>query len=127
MAEADFELQIERMFAQPPSMPDAAAFARDVEVRLNRGWSLRRLMIGAAGGIGGVIGVMQLVQSGLLNHGALARPMAEIENFGKGSSSLWKAATNASAIPLNGEVLWLAAALGVMALGFAITRAVEEF
>ncbi len=34
---------------------------------------------------------------------------------------------NISALPFGGEAMWLAAALGVMALAFAVTRAVEEF
>jgi hypothetical protein len=32
----------------------------------------------------------------------------------------------ASALPYGGQVIWMGAALGVMALAFAVTRAVEE-
>ncbi|HYG26538.1 MAG TPA: hypothetical protein VD906_06505, partial [Caulobacteraceae bacterium] len=41
--------------------------------------------------------------------------------------SLWRSSLDAAAMPLSGEVMWMAAALGVMALALAVTRAVEEF
>ena len=40
---------------------------------------------------------------------------------------LWRSDLDLGGIPLTGEVLWMAAALGVMALALAVTRAVEEF
>ncbi len=45
----------------------------------------------------------------------------------RGLSSVSNLRTTLNALPLGGEVVWMAAALGVMALAFAITRAVEEF
>ena len=41
--------------------------------------------------------------------------------------SLWRSSLGMGGTPLSGEVLWMAAALGVMALALAVTRAVEEF
>src|ERR1700749_938961 len=63
MAELDFERRLERLFAEPPELPDAASFAERVERRLDRGWTARRGLIGAAGVVGGVIGASQLMVS----------------------------------------------------------------
>ena len=41
--------------------------------------------------------------------------------------SAWRSSFGMAGMPLSGEVLWMAAALGVMALALAVTRAVEEF
>ena len=57
----DFERRLERMFSEAPSYPDAETFAGRVEARLDRGWTARRWLIGAAGLVGGVIGASQLV------------------------------------------------------------------
>ena len=56
---------------------------------------------------------------------AASRKSASLLTSGLGD--LWNSATGYAAMPLSGEVLWMAAALGVMALAFAVTRAVEEF
>ena len=61
MADLDFETRLERMFAQPPAFADADAFARRVESRLDRAWTVRRWAIGAAGLVGGVIATGQVL------------------------------------------------------------------
>src|SRR6185437_2130632 len=66
MAEVDFERRLERLFADAPELPDAAAFAGRVERRLNTGWTARRWLIGAAGVGGGIIGASQIVMSNLV-------------------------------------------------------------
>lgn len=126
MAELDFEMKLDRMFHEPPAFADAETFASLVEIRLNRGWSLRQMGIGAAGLVAGLIGVFQALKSGLLfDAGAATERQAVI--FTSGMSDLVKTSENLSALPVGGEVMWMAAALGVMALAFAVTRAVEEF
>ncbi|MEI9965940.1 MAG: hypothetical protein WDM92_16195 [Caulobacteraceae bacterium] len=55
MAELDFESRLNRWFTEAPAFPDADRFAARVQDRLDRSWTLRRLMIGAAGLVGGVI------------------------------------------------------------------------
>ena len=126
MAEVSFENRLLRMFDEPPPMPDADRFARRVEARLDRGWNLRQLMIWAFGIVGGLIGAIQVVGSGM---------GAELRRASQQSTALvtrplgefWRPDLDLGGIPLTGEVLWMAAALGVMALALAVTRAVEEF
>ena len=72
MAEADFERSLERLFGEAPELPDAAAFAHRVERRLERGWAARRMLIGAAGVVGGVIGASQLIMSNLFDRAEAA-------------------------------------------------------
>jgi hypothetical protein len=55
MAEPDFESQLTRMFAEPPSFPDAALFNAEVEARLDRGWAMRRVFIALGGTVGGPV------------------------------------------------------------------------
>jgi hypothetical protein len=125
MADADFESRLLRLFDQPPAFADADFFAHTVEARLDRGWGLRQLMIGAFGVIGGVIGAMQMVGSGL----GFQLEKASEQSAGLVTEQLggwWRSGVDLASMPLSGEVLWMAAALGVMALAFAATRAVEE-
>src|SRR5688500_13559257 len=65
MADLDFETRLERMFAQPPTLADTDAFARRVESRLDRSWTVRRWAIGAAGLVGGLVATGQVVGSNL--------------------------------------------------------------
>ena len=126
MADVSFENRLLRMFDEPPALPDAERFARDIEARLDRGWGMRQLMIWAFGIVGGLIGAVQVVGSGMgvelqraseQSAALVTRPLGE----------LWRSDLDLGGIPLTGEVLWMAAALGVMALALAVTRAVEEF
>lgn len=125
MAELDFEMRLDRLFAEPPALPDSEVFARRIEARLDRGWSLRRLAIGAAGVLGGVIGVGQMLSSNLLGH-AEAASASQGQALSDGIAGILKAGSNLSALPIGGEALWLAAALGVLALAFGVTRAMDE-
>ncbi|HET9159062.1 MAG TPA: hypothetical protein VFN88_00485 [Caulobacteraceae bacterium] len=126
MADPDFETSLVKMFAEPPVLPDPDGFARLVEARLDRGWTLRQALIWTLGLAGGVIGVSQMLP---------ARLMSQMEGASKESTqlihrglvSLSDLQGSLNTLPLGGEVVWMAAALGVMALAFAITRAVEEF
>ena len=124
MAELDFERRLERLFAETPAMPDAEAFAQRVEQRLNRGWTARRLLIGAAGGVGGVIGASQLVMSNLMQ-----RVEAASEGSARLASADWGRLVSRidwlSALPSD-SVVWIAAAAAVVLAGFALTRVIEE-
>lgn len=126
MAELDFEMKLDRMFNEPPAMADSEAFARLVEMRLDRGWNLRQVAIGGAGMVAGLMGVSQLLGSRLLFDAGEATER-NASAFTDGFTRIVRTGENLSALPFGGEALWLAAALGVMALAFAVTRAVEEF
>src|SRR5580704_8318976 len=66
MAERNFEVELGRMFAEAPALPDANLFALRVDERLNRGWTVRRLVIGGMGVVGGLIGGAQVLGGGLV-------------------------------------------------------------
>jgi hypothetical protein len=125
MADLEFEARLGRMFDEPPALSGGEAFAHGVETRLNRGWGVRQLLIGAAGLAGGVIGAGQLFGSGVM-----PRFQAVSEQAGQAFTHRLDgllSGESLAALPLSGEVMWMAAALGVMALAFALTRAIEEF
>ena len=126
MAELDFEMRLDRMFNEPPALADAEAFARLLEMRLDRGWNLRQIAIGSAGLVAGLIGVSQLLGSRIL-FDATEATQRNATAFTDGLNGLMRTGENISALPFGGEAMWMAAALGVMALAFAVTRAVEEF
>lgn len=125
MADLEFEARLGRMFDEPPALSDGEAFARQVETRLDRGWGMRQLLIGAAGLAGGLVGAAQLLDSGVM-------PRFEAMSEQAGQTFTHRldgllSGESLTALPLGGEVMWMAAALGVMALAFALTRAIEEF
>ncbi|MGE5502499.1 MAG: hypothetical protein ACM3W4_11300 [Ignavibacteriales bacterium] len=126
MADPDFEASLVKLFAEAPALPDPDGFARVVEARLDRGWNLRQALIWTMGLAGGVIGVSQMLPSRLMAQmGAASEDSTHL--IDKGLAGLSNLQGSLNTLPLGGEVVWMAAALGVMALAFAITRAVEEF
>ncbi|HRD47744.1 MAG TPA: hypothetical protein PLF78_14825 [Caulobacter sp.] len=125
MADLDFEMKLDRMFNEPPAMPDADAFTKLVEMRLDRGWSLRQIALGAAGLIAGLVGVGQILGSRMVLETAAAATGRRAEALGDSLGNLLNVGEAAAALPYGGQVIWMGAALGVMALAFAVTRAVE--
>lgn len=124
MAENDFERRLERLFGDAPEAPDAQAFAERVEGRLNRGWTARRWLIGAAGLAGGVIGASQLLMSNLFHRMETAEQSARV--LGQGLSRVTPATDMVSALS-GGYGLWIAVGLAVITLGFVVSRMIEEF
>ena len=124
MVELDFERRLERLFANSPELADAGAFAERVERRLDAGWTARRWLIGAAGVVGGVIGASQLMMSDLFQRvesaGDSARMLTNSFNHAT-SGTDWVAA-----ISSGGGVVWLAAGLAVVMMGFVLTRLIGE-
>jgi hypothetical protein len=124
MPEVEFERRLERFFAEAPELPDASAFAERVERRLNRGWTARRWLIGAAGVVGGVIGASQLMMSNLVQRVETAEDSARLL-----SSSLSQIAPRGGwleAISGGGSVVWVATALAIVMMGFVLTRVIGE-
>lgn len=125
MAELDFERSLERLFAEAPYFPDGEAFAQKVESRLDRGWTMRRWLIGCAGVVGGVVGVSQLVLSNVIHR---------VETVSAGSSRVIQAGIAQvkpgfdllSLVQSDWAVVWVASALAVVAMGFVLTRVIEE-
>ena len=124
MAEVDFERRLERLFAEGPDLPDAGAFADRIERRLNRGWNVRRWLIGAAGVVGGVIGASQLMMSNLFQRVESAEESARVLTSGLsqvGNSPDW-----VGLLGSGGATVWVASGLAIVAMGFALRRLIEE-
>ena len=123
MAELDFERRLERLFADAPELPDAAAFAQRIEHKLDRGWNMRRWLIGAAGLAGGVIGASQLFMSNLFQRVETAEQSARL--VGQGLARVSPSTDMVSALS-GGYGLWIAVALAVVSMGFVLSRVIEE-
>jgi hypothetical protein len=128
MVEVEFERRLERLFADAPELPDAAHFAERIERRLATGWTARRWLIGAAGVAGGVIGASQLIMSNVFQRLESAGDSARVLQAGftqvvpqlSGGTSLFSGFAN------GGTVVWVATGLAIVAMGFALTRVIEE-
>jgi len=126
MAEPDFEAQLSRMFAEAPSFPDAALFNAEVAAKLDRGWTMRRMFIGLAGTAAGLIAAFQILSS---------RFSSEVTQLSRNSGHNLQTELDAGYAKFNAmftspgssEAMWLAVCLAVVALAFAVTRAVEDF
>lgn len=126
MAEPDFEAQLTRLYSEPPAFPDAELFTARIAASLDRGWALRRVLIGGAGVVAGLIAAFQIVTT---------RFSAEIKALSVSGTRDLNADVGMAldrfnqvvSTPASVEALWLAAGLALLALGFAVTRAMEEF
>jgi len=125
MADLDFETQLGRLFSDPPHFVDAEAFSGEVRRKLDRGWAIRRMMIGVAGGAAGLVAAAQFVTSRFA--GEVQSMSRDIQAVDLGYDRAIARLTEVVSTPASTETLWLAAALAVVALAFAVTRAVEEF
>ncbi|WP_430418750.1 hypothetical protein [Phenylobacterium sp.] len=123
MAELDFERRLERLFMDAPELPDAAAFAQRIESKLDRGWNLRRWLIGAAGLTGGVIGASQLFMSNLFERVETAEQSARL--VGQGLSRVSPSTDMVSALS-GGYGVWIAVALAAVAMFYFASRLIEE-
>ncbi len=126
MADRSFEMELDRLFAEPPAFADGDLFALRVEERLDRGWTFRQFLIGGLGILGGLILGAQILGSGL------AARLDAVTAHSKDlvSSRLADLASLhilPAGLPVNGEVVWMSAGLAAMALAFVVTRAIKEF
>jgi hypothetical protein len=123
MAEIDFERRLERLFADASELPDASAFAQRIERRLDRGWTARRWLLGAAGLAGGVIGASQLVVSNVFAQVESAEQSARV--LGQGIARVTPTTDMVSALS-GGYGLWIAVGVAVLTMGFVLARVIEE-
>ena len=125
MAELEFGARLDRLFAQAPVFPDAAIFAIQVDHRLERGWNLRRTLIGGLGLIGGLFGVAQLVSLNVLSR-AEAFSAQSSKLLSQNLHQLIPLHLSFLDLPFGREVLGMSAVLAVIALVLGLTRAIEE-
>lgn len=125
MADLEFENTIDSLFAQAPAFGDADLFALRCDERLNRGWTARRMLIGGLGLAGGLVGGAQIIGSGVISRFGeisdqsgrlLSHRLAQIAPF-----DLLPAG-----FAVDGQMLWMSAALAAVAIGLAVARAVRE-
>jgi hypothetical protein len=126
MSDFDFESRLERLFSQPPAVTDPGVFTARVQARLERGWGLRQLVIGAAGVVGGTVAATQAFGSGLLHQLESVRmpvgPMlAEVSPDRLLRSDIL------GSIAGGGEVMWMAVAMAALTVAFAATRFADAF
>ncbi|MBS0360286.1 MAG: hypothetical protein JSR98_02805 [Proteobacteria bacterium] len=124
MAELDFERRLERLFADFTELPDATAFAERVERRLDAGWTARRWLIGAAGVVGGVVGASQLMMSNVFQRVETAEDSAHM--FSSSLSHITTSANWVATVANTGTVVWVAAGLAALMMGFVLTRVIGE-
>ena len=125
MAETSFEFKLERMFAETGAAPDAELFTLRVLERLDRGWTTRRLLIGAMGALGGVIGAYEILGSGAT--GQVVTYVDHANDF----MTRHVAASVSNVLAPGGiyvdvQAIWLAGALAIVAAGFGLARLVRE-
>ncbi len=120
-----FEMRLERLFAETPVFADAEYFTLRLEERLSRGWNFRQVLIGGFGLLGGAIGAIQILHSGvsgwIISLGNESRILT--------SARLSRIITGRFLpvdFPINGEWFFLSAALAIVAAGFAVARVLRE-
>lgn len=129
MADRTFEMELDRQFSEAPALPDSDAFALRVTEKLNRGWGVRQIFIGGLGLAGGLIGAGQILNSGLLSRAAgLGRQVEALVGPQLDEAPIARSVGNLVAIgsTMDGQILWMSAALGALAVGLFITRAIRE-
>jgi hypothetical protein len=129
VSDKSFEIDLERQFAAAPILPDADLFAGLVTARLNRGWTFRQVLIGGLGLVGGLIGAEQVLASGLVSR--LETISAQSDTLMKSGIASLPAARGLTAVfsmgsGMDSQVLWMSAALGLLAVGLFVTRAIRE-
>jgi len=126
MADFEFESRLDKMFAEPQAFEDAAPFAGRVQSKLNRRWATRRVVIGVLGGIGGLIGVGQIVGSGVLSRvGAFNGGSVQLAS---NALSHWTSVHVTGMVMPNGGsgAMWLAVMAAGLGIAWAVTRLVED-
>ena len=126
MADLNFERELNRMFAEAPELGDASLFVLRVDEKLQRGWTVRRLLIGGLGMAGGVVGGAQLLGGGLVARLGDATSQSGRLLTGK-VIDLVQAGIMPQSLPPDVGMFWVAGAFAVVAVGFAVTRVMKEF
>jgi hypothetical protein len=126
MADLNFDRELNRMFAETPELADAHLFVLKVDETLQRGWTLRRLLIGGLGLVGGIVGGAQLLGGGLVERLGVATSQSGRLLTGE-LIDLVQASIMPQSLPPNVGMFWIAGGFAVAAIGFAINRVMREF
>jgi hypothetical protein len=126
MSDFEFEARLEHLFSHPPAVTDPGVFAAQLQERLERGWALRRIVIGAAGILGGAVAASQAFGSGVLARlGEVQVPVKSL--VAEMGSKPLLSSEGLGALGGSGEVVWIAAAMLALTVGIAATRLSDAF
>ncbi len=125
MADARFEHELGRLFAEAPPPPDAEFFALRVRERLDRDWTLRRMFVSLAGAAAGAVALWRVAgeQVVLRLEEAVSAPVNALLID---KALIANVAPVLRAVPVPMEVVWLAGGLVLLAAGMLVTRMVDE-
>ncbi|HEY5413112.1 MAG TPA: hypothetical protein VIJ94_20560 [Caulobacteraceae bacterium] len=125
MADPEFETRLGRLYAEAPAFPDADGFARRIEGRIARAWTVRRLLIGAAGIGGGVVAAGQMLGGHLFQAatGISTAAADAVQRSGRAVGQLGVL----TELPIGSEVMWVGLGLAVLAVVLMAARSLEEF
>ena len=123
MSDPFFEHHIGRLFAEPQAFADQAAFTASVQARLERNWAMRRILIGTAGVVGGLITTAQVVGANLVQRVGIASRGADGRVHDLAATLIARGQTTLAihALSISGEALWMVA--GLAAVGVALVAA----
>lgn len=130
MADPSFDHVVSRLFADTPPMADAGAFAARVKARLDRGWAIRRGLIGVAGAAGGAITVAQFADANLLGRASAASATVDLQARDAAADvtgRLQPLLTALHAVPVSGEVVWMVAGLTAIAAALVAARVADRW
>ncbi len=127
MPEPSFEHQLGRLFAEPPPLTGHAEFTAAVQARLESGWAMRRVVIGAAGVVGGLVATAQVVGANLVQRVAMVSQGADsrAHNLAADLMARGEATLHLQSLPLGGEVLWMVAGLAAMGAALVAARLMD--
>ena len=125
MADPEFDARLGRLYSEAPALADADQFARRVEDRLARGWTVRRLLIGLAGVLGGLVAAGQMLGAHLweATAGVTSASAAALQRGGQAMGQ-FRLLTD---LPIGSEVMWVGLGLAVLAVVLMAARSLEEF
>jgi hypothetical protein len=129
MVDRTFEMELDRQFGEAPTFPDCELFAARVTETLDRGWGFRGILIGGLGLAGGLIGAAQMLSSGLLVRlQAVSEHLDALTRSGIARAPVVRGLGNLVSMgsTMDMQVLWMSAALGALAVGLLVTRAIRE-
>ena len=129
MSDPSFEHRLARLFAEPPPLAGHAEFTAAVQARLERSWAMRRILIGTAGGVGGLVAAAQVVGANLVERVAVASQGADsrAHNLAADLVARGEATLHLQSLPLGGEVLWMVAGLAAVGVALVAARLAEAF
>ena len=126
MSDPEFEARLGRLYSEAPAFGDADGFARRIEAKLARSWTLRRLLIGMAGIVGGVVAAGQMLGGGHLWSAAVGMSASLGGTMARGGKAIGQLRV-LSDLPIGGEVMWVGLGLAALAVVLMAARSLEEF